>query len=373
MIKILFLIPNLAGGGAERVLVNLVNNMDSNQFDITVQTLFDVGNNKQYLNSNIKYKYIFKKSFRGNIHFLKLFSPKYLARKFIKEEYDIAISYLEGPTTRIVSGIQNSATKKVNWVHSDLTKKSLVQSYRNFKEFVDCYTEYDSTVFVSESAKEVFEEITELSNNHIVKYNIVETDRIKHKSYEEIKDITFDTDKINLVTVGRLIEVKGYDRLLTIVKMLVKDDENFHLYILGEGYLERKIHNFIIKNKLEKFVTMLGYKENPYKYVKQADLFVCSSYLEGYSMAVVESLIVGTPVITTSVGIMEKILGHNNEYGLIVDNEEEALYEGLKTILNDKKILDYYKKKAEERASFFDTEKTVKEVEKLLLELYNES
>lgn len=372
MIKVIFLIPNLAGGGAERVLVNLVNNMDSNQFDITVQTLFDVGNNKQYLNSNIKYKYIFKKSFRGNIHFLKLFTPKYLARKFIKEEYDIAISYLEGPTTRIVSGIRNSATKKVNWVHSDLTKKSLVQSYRNFKEFVDCYTEYDSTVFVSESAKEIFEETTELRNNHIVKYNIVETDGIKHKSYEEIKDIIFDTDKINLVTVGRLIAVKGYDRLLPIFNDLVSENKELHLYILGEGTLEKNINNYIKDNNLEKNVTMLGYRDNPYKYVKQADLFVCSSYAEGFSTAVTESLLVGTPVITTRVSGMEEMLGSNNEYGLIVDNEEEALYEGLKTILNDKKILDYYKKKAEKRASFFDTEKTVKEVERLLLELYNQ-
>lgn len=372
MIKVLFLIPNLAGGGAERVLVNLVNNMDSNQFDITVQTLFDVGNNKQYLNSNIKYKYIFKNSFRGNIHFLKSFTPKYLARKFIKEEYDIAISYLEGPTTRIVSGIQNSATKKVNWVHVELTKRQLTKSYRNFKEFVNCYKEYDSTVFVSTTAKDAFERATGVNNNHIVKYNTVEAEQIKDQSNEKIQDVQYDVGKQNLITVGRLTGQKGYDRLLPIFNDLVSENKELHLYILGEGTLEKNINNYIKDNNLEKNVTMLGYRDNPYKYVKQADLFVCSSYAEGFSTAVTESLLVGTPVITTRVSGMEEMLGSNNEYGLIVDNEEEALYEGLKTILNDKKILDYYKKKAEERASFFDTEKTAKEVEKLLLELYNQ-
>src|SRR5699024_5478041 len=113
-----------------------------------------------------------------NIHFLKLFTPKYLARKFIKEEYDIAISYLEGPTTRIVSGIRNSATKKVNWVHVELTKRQLTKSYRNFKEFVNCYKEYDSTVFVSATAKDAFERATGVNNNHIVKYNTVEAEQI---------------------------------------------------------------------------------------------------------------------------------------------------------------------------------------------------
>src|SRR5699024_6359779 len=165
---------------------------------------------------------------------------------------------------------------------------------------------------------------------------------------------------------------KGYDRLLPIFNDLVSENKELHLYILGEGHLEQKIDKYIKENNLDDNVTMLGYKDNPYKYVKQADLFVCSSYAEGFSTAVTESLLVGTPVITTRVSGMEEMLGSNNEYGLIVDNEEEALYEGLKTILNDKKILDYYKKKAEERASFFDTEKTVKEVEKLLLELYNQ-
>lgn len=372
MVKVLFFIPNLAGGGAERVLVNLVNNMDSAQFNITILVLFDIGINKDYLKSNINYRYIFKKSFRGNTHFLKLFSPKFLAQKFIKEDYDIAISYLEGPTTRIISGIQNKKTKKINWVHCELTKKQLVKSYRNSNEFSKCYKVFDSTIFVSETAKEAFEKATKLTSNHVVKYNTVETDKIREQSNEKIYDVNYNIKTTNLITVGRLTDQKGYDRLLPLTKGLASEGNDIHLYILGEGHLEKKIKKYIRENNLESYVTLLGYKDNPYKYVKQADLFVCSSYSEGFSTAVTESLIVGTPVLTTRVSGMEEMLGENNEYGLIVDNDTESLYKGLKEMLNNKRLLDHYRQKAIERSLFFDTEKTVKEVESLLLELHNQ-
>lgn len=117
MKKILFLIHDLAGGGAEKVLVNLVNNMDRNKFDITVQTLFAGGVNEQFLKKDINYRYCFKKTFRGNSQILKLFSPKSLYKKFIKEHYDIIVSYLEGPTARIVSGCTDEETKLVSWIH----------------------------------------------------------------------------------------------------------------------------------------------------------------------------------------------------------------------------------------------------------------
>ena len=95
-IKILFLIHDLMHGGAEKVLLNLVNNMDHEKFDITVQTLFDVGVNKQFLSDKVHYKTCYKKMFRGNTKYFKLFSPEKLYRKYIKDDYDILVAYLEG-------------------------------------------------------------------------------------------------------------------------------------------------------------------------------------------------------------------------------------------------------------------------------------
>lgn len=75
MIKILFLIPNLGHGGAEKVLVNLVNHMNLNLFEITVLALYDEGVNKKFLSQNVKYKFFLKKSFHGIGHVLKVFLP----------------------------------------------------------------------------------------------------------------------------------------------------------------------------------------------------------------------------------------------------------------------------------------------------------
>ena len=117
MTKVLFLIHDLGEGGAEKVLVNLVNNMDTSQFDITVMTLFDVGVNKQFLSPNIKYRTCFSKMIRGNSHLMKLLSPQQLHRWLIKDEYDIEVAYLEGPCARVISGCQNTKTKLVSWIH----------------------------------------------------------------------------------------------------------------------------------------------------------------------------------------------------------------------------------------------------------------
>jgi len=108
MKKILFLIPNLMHGGAEKVLVNLVNNLNERKYKISVCAVFDCGVNKSDLKTSIDYSGIFKKQFRGNIHFFKLWSRRGLYKKFIKGSYDIVISYLEGLTARAVSGCKDS-------------------------------------------------------------------------------------------------------------------------------------------------------------------------------------------------------------------------------------------------------------------------
>ena len=132
MKKILFLIHDLHHGGAEKVLVNLVNNMDPEKFDITVLTLFGGGVNEQFLKPHIRLQTVFKKSFPGNSHILKLASPKRLHSWFVRERYDIEVSYLEGPSARIISGCADPDTKLVSWIHVEQhTLKNLAASFRN--------------------------------------------------------------------------------------------------------------------------------------------------------------------------------------------------------------------------------------------------
>ena len=118
MFKILFLIHDLGQGGAEKVLVNLVNHMDRSKFDISVTVLFGGGVNEQFLASDIHFRAVFTKEVPGNSKLMKLLTPKQLHKLCVKKHYDMEVSYLEGPSARIVSGCQNPNTKLVSWIHS---------------------------------------------------------------------------------------------------------------------------------------------------------------------------------------------------------------------------------------------------------------
>ena len=370
MKKILFLIPTLSHGGAEKVLVNLVNNIDETKFDITVQALFDGGVNKQYLKPHIKTKSVFKKVFPGNSRIIARFSPEFLYKRFIKEHYDIIVSYLEGPTAYIVSGCTDEDTKLVSWIHCKMdTEKAASVGFRNFKEAKKCYNKFDYTACVSQWVKDYFVKTFDYKKPIGVLYNTIETAEIIEKSDEPIEDIKLDKDVFNIISVGKIIAVKAFMRLAHIHKKLFDDGVKNHIYILGVGDERPKIEKYLAENNLTNTFTFLGYNTNPYKYVKACDLYVCSSLSEGFSTSVTESLIVGTPVVTTLCSGMQEMLGENNEYGIVTENNEDALYEGVKKMLTTHGMLEDYAAKALDRGKYFSTEKTTKAVEKMLLNL----
>lgn len=367
--KILFFIHDLGQGGAEKVLVNLVNHLDRSIFDITVMALFGGGVNEKQLKNDVCFRTVFPRTIPANSRWMKLFSPKQLHNKYIKERYDIEVSYLEGPCARIISGCQDKTTKLVSWIHTKYTtERDIYTSFRSAKEARFCYERFDYTAFVSEDVKNAFCNYLALDNPKGVLYNTVESDTIKELSSEKC-DITFDDSKFNLIAIGSLKPVKRYDRLMRIAERLKSEGYGTHTYLLGDGPLKGEFIRYIESNHLADYVTLLGYHTNPYKYLARCDLFVCSSRTEGFSTAATEALIVGTPVCTTNVSGMKEMLGENNEYGIVTENSEKALYEGIKKLFDNPKLLAHYKKKAELRGQMFGTETTVKAVEKMLLSL----
>lgn len=370
MKKVLFFIPTLSHGGAEKVLVNLVNNLDNTEFELTVYTLFDGGVNKNYLKSYIRTKSIFKKIFPGNSRILAWFSPEFLYRHFIKEHFDIIVSYLEGPTARIVSGCTDDDTKLVSWIHCKMdTEKAASVGFRSFAEAKKCYNKFDYIACVSQWVKDYFVETFDFKRPIGVIYNTIETDDIISKSNEPIDDITFDKNVFNIISVGKIVAVKAFMRLAHIHKKLLDNGLKNHVYILGIGDEQPKIEKYLADNNLTDTFTFLGYNTNPYKYVKSCDLYVCSSLSEGFSTSVTESLIVGTPVVTTLCSGMYEMLGENDEYGIVTQNDEESLYIGIKEILTKDGLLEYYAKKSIERSQRFNTDNTTRMVEKILLNL----
>lgn len=138
---------------------------------------------------------------------------------------------------------------------------------------------------------------------------------------------------------------------------------------MGIGPQEKELKEYVEKKGLKENIIFLGYQTNPYKYVAKSELFVCSSFAEGFSTAATEALIVGTPVCTVNVSGMKEMLGEDNEYGIVTENSEEALYEGIKNIVDDPKKLKHYKRMAQIRGKIFNTQITTEKVEKLFSEL----
>ena len=368
MKKVLFFIHDLGPGGAEKVLVNLVNNMDRKKFDITVMALIGGGVNEQFLKPHIRYRACFKGLPRGHIHMLKLLSPRYLYNRLIGERYDIAVSYLEGPAARIVSGCPYEDTKLVSWIHVEQhTKRNGDQAFRNHCEAKKCYEKFHRTICVSEYVKQDFLSLYPDVAPVDVLYNTNETAQILHKKDETIENGIFKQGEIRICGVGKLNATKRFDMLLRIHKRLREQGYPLHTYLLGEGAKRDQLEQFIQEHQLNETVTFLGYQTNPYKYVANCDLFVCTSLAEGFSTAATEALIVGTPVCTVEVSGMKEMLGQNNEYGIVTENNEEALYQGIKSLLDDEALLAHYKKQAQLRGKDFHTEHTVSMVEQMLL------
>ena len=369
MQKILFLIHDLGPGGAEKVLVNLVNHMDPQQFDITVLSLFDVGVNRHFLAPHIRYRYCFKRMFRGNSHVMKLLSPIQLHKWLIKEAYDVEVSFLEGPCARVISGCPHPDTKILTWIHCmPNIRGNVTLGFRSYQEANTAYSRFHKVVCVSRTVEAGFRSVFPDVENTTVCHNTNDSASIIQLSAEPRERVR-QSGEFRMIGVGRLIPVKAFDRFIRIHAKLRSEGYRVRSEILGEGSSRGELECLAKELGVSNSVEFLGYQTNPYKYVANSDLFVCSSLSEGFSTAASEALIVGTPVCTVEVSGMKEMLGENNEYGIVTENDEDALCRGIKKMLDDPTLLSHYKAKAAERGKAFRTEETVRNVEQMLIGL----
>ena len=365
MKKVLFFHPDLRGGGAEKVLVDLVNNLDPNKYTISLFTIFEEGINRKNIHPHIKQKHFFKKVFRGYSVIQRYLTPKILYRFFVKEDFDIVVAYLEGVATRVISGCDNPKTKKIAWVHTKLSEAPLSRVFWGKEDMQRIYTNYDHVVCVSQMAKSALLDYLAVAPERVsVIHNTLDVECVVKKSNEHQTTISPQKDLVTIVTVGRLTEVKGFERLLRVLVQLRNEGFAFRMFFLGEGHLLSDLQAFAMANQLQDRVHFLGFTENPYPYVKASDLFVCSSYTEGYSTAVTEAILVETPVLTTLCPGMNEILD-NGAYGLIVENDESELLNGLRILLKDSALLAHYKTQAKKRKTQFMEKGKCDEVEAL--------
>lgn len=367
MKKIIFGITSLTLGGAERVLVDMVNQL-SDTFDITIFTIYGKGELEKSLNNRIKIKRIFDKPYKELTKVEKISIPlkilcfqKQYYKKYIQGDYDIEIAFLEGPITRLFS-TKNRNTKKIAWIHNDISKVYGNDLKAKLKLTIDkrIYNKYEKLIFVSKDNKEVFDiRYPNMKPTEEVIYNYIDSQKVIEKAKEKI-DFSFDNKQMNFLTVARLVEQKGIDRLIRIHKELIANHFNNKFYIIGDGPEREKLEKLIKDEHLQETFFLLGAKENPYPYIKQADMFCLLSKFEGYGMVLEEAKILNKPIIITNTAAREAVENYKN--AVIVENDEHEIYNKLKYIIeNNTKTFD-------DKKQIYDNHHIIKELEKLLKE-----
>ena len=379
MKRVLFLINSLYGGGAEKVLQTILNNLDLSRYEVTLCSVVRDQLNEQYP-KGIHYSYVYnstrgrKTSRIGNVlikieNKLKLFlyqhaSPALFYSLFVRGQYDTVIAFIEGYATRIVSGAKDSC-HKIAWVHIDMSRNHWSSvAYKSYEEEKQSYQKYDSIVCVSENVKESMLKVYGELNCLMVLYNPIDDQLIREQS--TAADPVFrHRRRIKLISIGRLVEQKGYDRLLPIAKHLLEKGYQFDLIIIGEGPELRNLQSYIDSHNMSDYVHLLGYLENPYPDLLESDLFICSSRSEGYSTVLTEAMILGVPVITTRCAGVNELLD-GGECGMIVDNDSDALERGLEGLFLKQDKLLLLKKKAARRGESIKLSELISKLQSIL-------
>ena len=375
--RVLFLIESLAGGGAEKVLATLVQHIDKECFDVTVCPISGGGKYEDAIRKIVTYRAILNDPEDGSVwkkwlyvlkhHLVYKWLPlSWVCRSFVPQGNDVEVAFVEGFATKLLSHSMNNKAKKYAWVHCNMDKDHWTTSiYPTLEDEEVVYNRYDQIFCVSNTAVQGFiQTFPGVTTPVLTIYNPINAQIIQNMAAER-KDV--EKKVIRLVTVGRLEHQKGYDRLVRVVNRLVKDGLSLELWILGIGSQEASLKQYIQEHQLDEYVKLFGFHSNPYKYIVQGDLFVCSSRSEGYSTAVTEALILGLPVITTDCSGMAELL-KDGECGIITENDDEAFYQGLKNLLADVSLLEHYRQKAIERGKDFTIESLMKPIETLLAE-----
>lgn len=327
-VNITFVINNLGGGGAERVLLNILNNLDRSKFK---PKLFLFEYEGEYLNDllpDVEIGYCSEKKITNNKILKAIRLPlKYLKRctvgvkklnEFSKGD-DIVVAFLEKMVTYNVSrSLKGEKKIAYAWLHNNAKEFSKIHRILSAKY----YKNYDRIFCVSnectELAKSQFESIA--NKIHTI-YNPIEIQNIIEKSNEEVE---FKLPKgRNIVATGRLTYQKGFDILIEAFNKI--KCKNVNLIILGEGEDRFKLEQLIEKYKLKERVYIPGFVENPFAILKGADLFILSSRYEGLPTVLIEALALNKNIISTTCSGSTEIL-ENGKYGYLVDiNDIDAL------------------------------------------------
>jgi glycosyltransferase involved in cell wall biosynthesis len=368
--KVLFVMNNLWCGGAEKALISLLETIDYSKYDVDLflfkhEGLFLSNLPKQVnlLAEPAEYKYYDMpiktavldclKNGKWDVALYRVLAGtiykseknkirceqrvwKYISKslKNINMKYDVAVGYLEkNPIYFCIDKV--NAANRIGFIHNDYDKlgmdPTLDQPY---------FDKLDHVVTVSEECGNILKRRFPMHSHKVdVMHNIVSPTAIHKLSKEQI--VMNDTE-IKLVSVGRLNYQKGFELAIDSCKMLIQAGYSVKWYIIGEGEERVKLEKMIKEQGLEGLFILLGIKENPYPYIKEADIYVQTSRFEGKSIAIDEAKILQKPIVVTNFNTAKDQI-NNLENGIIVDMTAESISEVIKTLIDNEDLRRQFK------------------------------
>lgn len=364
MKKIVFGITSLGLGGAERVLIDTVNKL-KDKYEITIFTLYGKGDLQDEIDKDIKVISLYNKTYESLSKIKKKIIPLYVLlfgkniyKKYIENKFDTEVAFLEGAITRIFSNGENK--NKIVWVHNDISKVFGENKKAKLKLKIDqkSYKKYKKIIFVSNGNKDEFNKIFKgLEEKEEVIYNYINKTRIIEMSNQEVGQEYIEKTVPSIITVTRLTTQKATDRLIKVHKKLIDDGLKHNIYVIGDGPERENLIKQIKELRVEDTFKLMGKRVNPYPYVKVADYFALLSKFEGYPLTLEEAKILNKNIIITNTSSTEVVKNYSNK--IILENTEDAIYEGLKQILQKNVIF-------QENIQDYDNEYLVKKVEELI-------
>lgn len=379
MKKVMFMINSLNGGGAEKVLQTLLSHLDYEKYDVTLYSMHRENIAELNYPSQIHYKVVFDRytgenALRRCVHEFtgkvkgKLFNTvpsRLFYALYFHEKYDVEIAFIEGESTKIISGSTNRRSKKYAWVHIDLRQNPWTDFlYKSAEDESSHYAAFDRIFCVSESVRSAFLSKYDIfPEKTAVQYNPIDRAEILRKA--QLPCEIAEKTAIRMIAVGRLVRQKGFDRLIEIAAKLRDDGFQFELLILGEGEERQALEALIQARNLDHEVCLLGFRANPYPIMATGDLLVCSSRSEGFSTVVTEGVILGLPVVSTDCAGIRELFGLA-QCGVITENNSQALYAALKEVLSAPQKREHFREEAEKRGTYFSLVNTMRSVERIL-------
>jgi glycosyltransferase involved in cell wall biosynthesis len=342
--KIIFRNRSLEMGGIETVLLNILNHLDQDRYEIVLLLnylqgefidrvpahirVLAVGENSENFSKNVFLKFFQKIKRRLKYGFFEIF-PSYFYKKNLLLDFDFEVAFSHYMMKSVLKS-PNRKSKKIFWIHGDLRNSGFDRKQN--QKFVDEMQQFDQGIFVSKHGKNVVEKNWNLElKNAEVFYNPLNIKQIQAKSTEAVEEKYHDID---FVAVGRLFVAKGFADLVEAHHQLISEGYKIKTLLIGDGIQRKELENLIEKYKLKESFFLHGFSENPVKYVQNARYFVLPSYSESYPMVIGESLILNKPVLATNVGGVSEMV-KNEVNGLLFKPGKSDLYKTMKRVLDE--------------------------------------